>query len=69
MHMCACVCVCCVCMCMCVCACLCACREDDNEWPDPSRVGRQELEIVCGNRHISFVVCIGCVHYVPIIVC
>eukprot|EP00455_Lapot_gusevi_P026733 TRINITY_DN2819_c0_g1_i3.p2 TRINITY_DN2819_c0_g1~~TRINITY_DN2819_c0_g1_i3.p2 ORF type:complete len:106 (-),score=29.75 TRINITY_DN2819_c0_g1_i3:181-498(-) len=30
-------------------------KEDDNLWPKPDRVGRQELEIVCGNEHISFV--------------
>ncbi|RMX66112.1 hypothetical protein DD238_001181 [Peronospora effusa] len=29
-------------------------REDDKEWPEPDRVGRQELEIVLGNDHISF---------------
>ena len=29
-------------------------REDDNEWPAPDRVGRQELEVVLGNEHISF---------------
>ncbi|KAA3679074.1 protein mago nashi [Paragonimus westermani] len=28
--------------------------EDDAAWPDPDRVGRQELEIVCGDEHISF---------------
>ncbi|CAL8073137.1 unnamed protein product [Calicophoron daubneyi] len=28
--------------------------EDDQLWPDPDRVGRQELEIVCGDEHISF---------------
>lgn len=31
-----------------------ACREDDSNWPEPDRVGRQELEIVCGGEHISF---------------
>ena len=31
-------------------------REDDSNWPKPDNVGRQELEIVCGNDHISFVV-------------
>lgn len=30
-------------------------KEDDSNWPAPDRVGRQELEIVCGNEHISFV--------------
>ncbi|VDP94878.1 unnamed protein product [Echinostoma caproni] len=28
--------------------------EDDAVWPDPDRVGRQELEIVCDDEHISF---------------
>jgi len=30
-------------------------KEDDGQWPAPDRVGRQELEIVCGTEHISFV--------------
>jgi protein mago nashi len=29
-------------------------REDDSNWPEPDRVGRQELEIVLDNEHISF---------------
>merc|ERR1712227_443956 len=29
-------------------------REDDNLWPRPDRVGRQELEVVIGDEHISF---------------
>ncbi|KAL3136903.1 Protein mago nashi 2 [Trebouxia sp. C0009 RCD-2024] len=29
-------------------------KENDNEWPAPDRVGRQELEVVLGNEHISF---------------
>jgi len=29
-------------------------KEDDNLWPQPDRVGRQELEVVLGNEHISF---------------
>ena len=29
-------------------------KEDDNLWPQPDRVGRQELEIVMGDEHISF---------------
>ncbi|KAI9199411.1 Mago nashi protein [Polychytrium aggregatum] len=29
-------------------------KEDDNLWPLPDRVGRQELEIVLGGEHISF---------------
>nr|XP_028572337.1 protein mago nashi homolog [Podarcis muralis] len=29
-------------------------QEDDALWPPPDRVGRQELEIVIGDEHISF---------------
>ena len=29
-------------------------REDDNNWPEPDRVGLQELEVVLGKDHISF---------------
>mmetsp|Transcript_11182 Transcript_11182/g.24081 ORF Transcript_11182/g.24081 Transcript_11182/m.24081 type:complete len:149 (+) Transcript_11182:111-557(+) len=29
-------------------------KEDDNNWPPPDRVGRQELEVIVGNEHISF---------------
>ena len=29
-------------------------RSDDSNWPEPDRVGRQELEVVLGNEHISF---------------
>lgn len=29
-------------------------QEDDASWPQPDRVGRQELEILIGNQHISF---------------
>lgn len=29
-------------------------KEDDSSWPEPDRVGRQELEIVMGNEHVSF---------------
>jgi protein mago nashi len=29
-------------------------KEDDNNWPLPDRVGRQELEMVMGNEHVSF---------------
>uniref|UniRef100_A0A8C2NTY2 Uncharacterized protein n=1 Tax=Capra hircus TaxID=9925 RepID=A0A8C2NTY2_CAPHI len=28
--------------------------HDDALWPPPDRVGRQELEIVIGDEHISF---------------
>merc|ERR1712226_36691 len=29
-------------------------KEDDSKWPEPNNNGRQELEIVLGNIHISF---------------
>merc|ERR1712168_878055 len=29
-------------------------KEDDTMWPQPDRVGRQELEIVYGDQHICF---------------
>jgi protein mago nashi len=29
-------------------------KEDDSNWPEPDRIGRQELEIVMDNEHISF---------------
>ena len=29
-------------------------REDDANWPPPDRVGRQELEIILDDQHISF---------------
>lgn len=29
-------------------------KEDDSNWPEPDRVGRQELEVVMGNEHVSF---------------
>lgn len=29
-------------------------RADDDKWPEPDRQGKQELEIVMGDRHISF---------------
>jgi len=29
-------------------------REDDSLWPEPDRIGKQELEIVMGSDHISF---------------
>ncbi|XP_053203526.1 protein mago nashi homolog [Panonychus citri] len=29
-------------------------EEDDELWPQPDRVGRQELEIVLNDEHISF---------------
>ena len=29
-------------------------KEDDASWPAPDQVGRQELEVVLGNEHISF---------------
>ena len=30
--------------------------QDDATWPEPDRVGRQELEIKLGQEHISFTV-------------
>ena len=30
-------------------------RESDSQWPAPDSVGRQELEVVVGDQHISFV--------------
>uniref|UniRef100_A0A7S3FBQ9 Mago nashi n=1 Tax=Haptolina ericina TaxID=156174 RepID=A0A7S3FBQ9_9EUKA len=29
-------------------------REDDKQWPEPNRDGRQEFEVVVGGQHISF---------------
>jgi len=29
-------------------------KEDDSLWPEPDRIGTQELEIVMNNEHISF---------------
>ena len=29
-------------------------KEDDANWPEPDRIGRQELEIVLGDEHVSF---------------
>jgi len=29
-------------------------KEDDSMWPEPDRIGSQELEIVMNNEHISF---------------
>ena len=31
-------------------------REDDHSWPEPDRVGRQELEVKMGSEHIHFTV-------------
>eukprot|EP01029_Cantina_marsupialis_P011754 TRINITY_DN2613_c0_g1_i3.p1 TRINITY_DN2613_c0_g1~~TRINITY_DN2613_c0_g1_i3.p1 ORF type:complete len:146 (+),score=33.17 TRINITY_DN2613_c0_g1_i3:160-597(+) len=28
--------------------------EDDAKWPEPDKIGRQELEIVLGDKHIAF---------------
>ena len=41
-------------LCMCVCVRVQVMKEDDANWPAPDRVGRQELEVVMGNEHISF---------------
>ena len=30
------------------------CREDDKMWPEPNKVGRQELEIIIGDSHKTF---------------
>jgi protein mago nashi len=29
-------------------------KEDDNKWPEPDRVGKQELEVILNGQHISF---------------
>lgn len=29
-------------------------REDDKNWPEPNKVGRQELEIIIGDKHKPF---------------
>jgi protein mago nashi len=29
-------------------------QEDDSNWPEPDEQGRQELEIVQGDDHVSF---------------
>ena len=29
-------------------------KEDDNNWPAPDRIGRQELEVIIGDSHVSF---------------
>jgi len=31
-----------------------ALKEDDDHWPARDRIGRQELEDVCGKEHIHF---------------
>jgi protein mago nashi len=31
-------------------------REDDKQWPEPNRDGRQEFEVVLGSQHISFAI-------------
>lgn len=32
-------------------------QQNDRAWPLPDRVGRQELEIINGEEHISFTTC------------
>lgn len=32
-------------------------KEDDRNWPEPDKNGRQELEIKMNKEHISFTVC------------
>jgi hypothetical protein len=29
-------------------------KEDDAQWPEADRIGRQELEVVLGDEHVSF---------------
>jgi len=29
-------------------------KEDDAQWPEADRIGRQELEVVLGEEHVSF---------------
>ena len=31
--------------------------EDDTKWPKPDKVGKQELEVLLDNKHISFSTC------------
>jgi len=31
-------------------------KEDDRNWPEPDKIGRQELEIKINKEHISFTV-------------
>ena len=33
-------------------------KEDDRNWPEPDKIGRQELEIKLDKEHISFTVSI-----------
>lgn len=33
-------------------------KEDDRNWPEPDKIGRQELEIKMNKEHISFTVSI-----------
>lgn len=47
-------CECCGCNLAAVAVCVQIMKEDDSIWPQPDRVGRQELEIVSGDQHISF---------------
>jgi protein mago nashi len=38
-------------------------KEDDHSWPEPDRVGRQELEVKMGSEHVHFTVwAASCVH-------
>lgn len=32
-------------------------KRNDKTWPEPDNIGKQELEIVLGNQHISFLTC------------
>ena len=38
-------------------------KEDDSNWPMPNRDGKQELEVVLGNEHISFTVSMICLTF------
>lgn len=41
-------------------------REDDSNWPEKNKDGKQELEIRLGNEHISFEVSCPCGSYLPV---
>lgn len=42
-------------------------REDDHNWPEPDKIGRQELEIKMDKEHISFTVSIYQLTYVYVV--
>jgi protein mago nashi len=37
-------------------------KEDDNHWPQPDKIGKQELEFKTGREHISFNVSMAVLH-------